>query len=137
MKKLLTLSFLIAVTGCTTIQAGNRPVSVNQILVSPEEFRGQQVTVRGFLSFGDDRKNLWSSQDVYERVSKGVVDAGDSNRKQCLSVLTTQNSEYYELRGKDKTEVSLSGVVTIVDFDDRINLGFCSNIALSEPRIKR
>tara|TARA_B100000678_G_scaffold198570_1_gene166676 strand:- start:840 stop:1178 length:339 start_codon:yes stop_codon:yes gene_type:complete len=112
-------------------------MSVDEVATAPEEYQGQRVIVRGFLSFGDDRKNLWSSRDTYEKVAREGKDSGDPISNQCLSVLTTENSEYYALRGNDKTEVSLSGIVTIIDLTDRINLGFCSNIALSEPEIRR
>jgi hypothetical protein len=63
------LLLLLLSAACTHANVAQRVLRVDDILASAGTLEGKQVEVRGFLRFGDDTQNLWTSKGAYSAVS--------------------------------------------------------------------
>lgn len=122
-------------TSCMTTGHRSDIASVNEIILNPDFYINREVVVSGFLSFGDDRKNLWQSEILYSRAVENESEISELNRSYCISILTRNNEHYYSLSDADKSDVELRGTIIALDMDGAINLGFCNRLALVDPEV--
>lgn len=124
-------------TACVDFRSVKSISLTEEIFLNQGNYVGERVSVRGYLSFGDDRKALWISRELYESVSSGDVISEEQDIGKCISIMVSKNSSYYKLRGIDKSYVTLSGVLSSHDISSGINLGYCSNFFLIDPEISK
>jgi hypothetical protein len=83
----LACLFVVLTVGCTH-DALHHPEyrSVEDIVGSAAVLEGQMVSVKGYLRFGDDSRNLWSNEKFYTYVSKSYVPPNDPAWSRCIAL---------------------------------------------------
>lgn len=89
------------------------------------------VTVSGYLTFGDDKHNLWSSAEEYQYIREKMPPLSDPAWTKCIAL------DYYgKFRGDllkyDGQKVIISGYISRhIPQADEVNLGSCNEIFIS------
>ena len=123
---LLLLSF-----ACTHGGVAQRPLSVDNILESAVALEGKKVEVRGFLRFGDDTQNVWTSKDAYSAVSNRYVPPESPLWNHCISLFDTARLRATLLQ-YDSRDVLVRGRVTRHRRDnDDISFSSCSDVGIT------
>jgi hypothetical protein len=115
----------ILVAGCASVA----PIHPADVLASPAGFEGRNVTIRGYLRYGDDARGLWQSSAVLRK-----LDTLPGNAPEWNSCLTLWNADkfrkqFVELR---ESNVTLVGIVRTMPplGSEEIALGRCSDTGL-------
>jgi hypothetical protein len=104
---------------------------VDDILASASALEGKQVEVRGFLRFGDDTQNLWTSKGAYSAVSGPYVPAESPLWNHCISLFDTMKLRATLLQ-YDSHDVLVRGRVTRYPRDnDDIVFSSCSDVGIA------
>jgi hypothetical protein len=104
---------------------------VDDILESASALEGKQVEVRGFLRFGDDTQNLWTSKDAYSAVSGRYVSPESPLWNHCISLFDTKKLRATLLR-YDSSYVLVRGRVTRYRRDaGDISFSSCSEVGIT------
>jgi hypothetical protein len=89
------------------------------------------VSVSGYLTFGDDKHNLWESSRAYEYIKEKMPPLGDRAWKECIS-LSFYGNFRRSLKKYDGKEVIISGYIyRHTPARDEVNLGSCNEIFIS------
>src|SRR5678816_1589358 len=64
-------SIVFALSSCAQSAVRLTPMGVDNVIQSAASLEGQRVAVSGYLRFGDDSRNLWSSKAVYLNIKNG------------------------------------------------------------------
>lgn len=89
------------------------------------------VSVRGYLTFGDDKHNLWESSVEYKYIRENMPPLSDPAWKKCISL------DYYgkfrrDLLKYDGEKVVISGYISRrIPEADEVNLGSCNQVFIS------
>lgn len=105
------LLVLLSSAACIYGESPQHLLRVDDILKSARALEGTQVKVRGFLRFGDDTQNLWTSKDAYSAVSGHFVPPDSPLWNHCVSLLDTKELRAALLR-YDRLDVIVRGRVT-------------------------
>jgi hypothetical protein len=128
-------ALLISATACTHTAGVQKSLSVDDILKSGTTLEGQLVEVRGFVRFGDDSQNLWTSEDAYSKVARRALPPDDPDWNHCISLFDTGKLRKL-LSQKDGQNVIASGVVRRDPrADGAIAFETCSELGLSIRKI--
>lgn len=104
---------------------------VDDILESATALEGRQVEVKGFLRFGDDTQNLWTSRDAYSAVSGRYVPPESPLWNHCVSLFDTKKLRSTLLR-YDSRDVLVRGRVTHYRRDSGdIAFSSCSEVGIA------
>jgi hypothetical protein len=125
------LLLLLLSAACTHATVVQRTLRVDDILASATALEGTQVEVRGFLRFGDDTRNLWTSKSAYSAVSGQYVPAESPLWNHCISLFDTKKLRATLLR-YDSRDVLVRGRITRYRRDnDDIAFSSCSDIGIT------
>ena len=121
-------------SGSSVTNAGGAQYDVTSVLndfnskkISDQSF----VSVSGYLTFGDDKHNLWSSAGEYQYIREKMPPLSDPAWKKCIAL------DYYGkfrrgLLKYDGKEVIISGYISRnIPEADEFNLGSCSEVFIS------
>lgn len=92
---------------------------------------GAFVSVSGYLTFGDDKHNLWSSAENYQYIRDKIPPPSDPAWKNCITF------DYYgkfrrDLLRFDGKKVIISGYISRhIPEPGEVNLGSCSEVFIS------
>jgi hypothetical protein len=78
--------FFAAMSACMDTQCWHEVLGVDKIINSASALQGHLVTVSGYLRFGDDSHNLWSSKGALLAVSKSYVPPDDPAWTHCIGL---------------------------------------------------
>jgi hypothetical protein len=89
------------------------------------------VSVSGYLTFGDDKHNLWFSVDNYEYIRYNMPDITDPAWKKCIA-LGSYGKFRNNLLKNNGNNVIISGYIyRRVPQSSEVNLGSCNEILIS------
>jgi hypothetical protein len=127
----------VLLTACVTSH-GDSPVhTVTQVVANESMLLGQAVTVDGYLRFGDDSHNLWTSRRSYRAVADGYRDTDDPAWKECIALFDIDGWRDVLLRYTNH-KVRVIGVLHRVPLQpDEITLSECSELGLSIKSVVR
>jgi hypothetical protein len=122
---------IILETACAHTGHVQRILSVDDILRSGKTLDGQLVEVRGFVRYGDDSRNLWTSEKAYSKLAGHFVPPSDPDWNHCISLLDSGKWRKLLVQ-KNGSYIVISGVVR---HDPRaegdINFELCNELGLS------
>lgn len=105
-------------------------MTVDSVVRQELVLTGRRITVRGFLRFGDDSRNLWHSKGVLQKVSAGYVSPDDPSWDRCLSLYHTVNVRQ-KLLTLDNRYVAISGqLVRLKRSDGDVSTSLCSELGI-------
>jgi hypothetical protein len=105
--------------------------SVDEIVRSATVLEGQMVSVKGYLRFGDDSRNLWSNEAAYTYVSKAYLPPGDPAWNRCIALYDI-NDWRDTLLSMSSQYVLISGIVRRYPArDGDLTIDTCSDIGIS------
>jgi hypothetical protein len=79
----------MALAACVHSKGLQDALGVDDLLKSARTVEDTEVEVRGFLRFGDDTQNLWSSKEAYSAVSGHYVPPDSPLWNHCISLFDT------------------------------------------------
>lgn len=119
-----------AVASCVSPPPAVPALSVDEIVASSDQHVGQDVTVRGFLVFGTDARNLWHSKEAYSFVANDYVGPSHPAWARCIAIDNRAVTRASLLRLSNRT-VLVSGRITIRPrASNEIRIGACSETFL-------
>lgn len=125
------LLVLLSSAACIYGKSPQQLLRVDDILESARVLEGTQVEVRGFLRFGDDTQNLWTSKDAYSAVSGHFVSPDSPLWNHCISLFDTKKLRAALLR-YDALDVIVRGRVTRYRRENGdIAFESCSDVGIS------
>src|SRR5580692_4573666 len=78
--------FFAAIPACIDTGGRHEVLGVDEIIQPASESESHLVTVSGFLRFGDDSHNLWSSKEALLAISKIYVPTDDPVWSHCIGL---------------------------------------------------
>lgn len=130
--QLIILAFLLSscqADGKFTRNYGES-VGVSEAIHLLEALGGTDVRIKGYLTFGDDKHNLWTSKDSYYFVKSNGYDAKFVSEN-CITIFN-YNIHRKQLINLDKKIVVVKGVISKIERSEgAINLGSCNVIGVS------
>src|SRR4051812_36692237 len=127
----VAIALALVLSGCAHQALSPNSMDVDSIIRSATNLEGKQVTVAGYLRFGDDSRNLWSSGDSYIAVKNGQPLPGGALWNHCIA-LNDINGWRRALLSNNERNVLITGVIHRIPFkDDEISLGACSDLGIS------
>jgi len=139
MKELLAMLSLVfvALLGCAHDASLSDHISVDSLVESASRLEGQQVTVSGYLRFGDDSRNLWSSKIVYMKMKNGSLSASNGPNDHCIALFDIADWRESLLSNNGK-DILVSGVVRRIPLKEgEISLSECSDLGVAIRSIQR
>jgi hypothetical protein len=119
--------FVALVSACAHTRGP--PLTVDEVIRSNPE--GEVSSVRGYLRFGDDSRNLWSSKDAYDVVKTRYVPPNDPAWDHCIALYGVERWRR-ELLARDKSYVVITGVIhRYPSKEGDISLGSCSDLGVT------
>jgi hypothetical protein len=112
-------------------------LSVDAIINSASAPEGDVVTVSGYLRFGDDSHNLWSSKEALLAVSKGYVPPKDPAWNHCIGLFDIDGwrSRLIDL---DNSHVTITGALqSSHPHHSEFTMNTCTDSGLSIRSVKR
>ena len=92
---------------------------------------GQLISISGFLTFGDDKHNVWESRKEYEYIRRERPPRNDPAWGKCISLMNYGKFRSKLLRYNGK-QVKITGYISRqTPASDEINLGSCNDVSLS------
>jgi hypothetical protein len=92
---------------------------------------GKEVSVVGYLRFGDDTRNLWNDKEALLAVSGGNVLPNDPAWNRCITLYDADKWRSI-LLSKDEKYVKVSGIVRFeAARPGEITFGACSDLGIS------
>jgi hypothetical protein len=126
----LNLLFM-ALAACVHSKGLQETLGVDDILRSAHTAEGTEVEVRGFLRFGDDTQNLWSSKEAYSAVSGHYVPPDSPLWNHCISLFDTMTLRAALLK-YDSFDVIVRGrVKRYRQVNGGITFESCSDVGIS------
>ena len=105
--------------------------SVDDIIRSAAILEGHSVSVRGYLRFGDESKNLWSNRDAYLAVRSRYVAPTDPKWNRCITLYDLDGWRA-KLRSSNDRYVVIAGVLRrYPTLPGEINFDSCSDLGVS------
>jgi hypothetical protein len=125
------LLLLLSLTACMSVKSPQQRLHVDDILKSANVLEGTEVEVWGFLRFGDDTQNLWSSKNAYSAVSGHFVPPGSPLWNHCISLSDTKKWRA-ALHQYDSLDVVVRGRITRYQrVNGDITFESCSDVGIS------
>ena len=112
----------------------SNPYHVSSLLAdfnSNKLTNGQLVSVYGYLTFGDDKHNLWESEKDYKYILDMRPNISDPVWKRCISLDSYGPFRSNLLKNDGKNSVISGYISRRIPNDDEINLGSCSDVSIS------
>jgi hypothetical protein len=96
---------------------------------------GKDITVQGYLRYGDDARGLWTSRQTYLKARNGDSGADDAIWSNCIA-LNADAQFVPRLKAMNDRQVTLSGVVLIErhPLDDVFSFS-CNDVTLKVGKI--
>jgi hypothetical protein len=117
---------VVLAPGCAYIATS---LSVDEIVRSSEE--GRTVSVRGYLRFGDDSRNLWSDEDSYDLANHRCLSPGDPAWNHCMTLYEIGRWRS-QLLATDRTFVVITGVMHRYPSEEGdISAGACGDLGIA------
>jgi hypothetical protein len=121
--------------GLTFACAHDRPRqqyrSVDDIVRSATILEGQTVSVKGYLRFGDDSRNLWSNKESYTYLKKDYRPPSDPAWNRCIALYDIDGWRE-KLLSMNNHYVLVSGIVRHYPTrDGEITIDTCSDLGIS------
>jgi hypothetical protein len=133
----LLAPFFFALYGCAYNAAAPNSIGVESVVNSAASLEGKQVTVSGYLRFGDDTRNLWSSKGAYLAIRNGGPHALGLATDHCIALYDI-TSWRDALLSNDGKSVLIGGVVHRIPLKEgEISLSECSDLGISIRSIRR
>lgn len=130
----LLMTALVTITSCASVLYTSS-VGVDEIIKHQQKYVGREVSVRGYLLFGDDAKNLWTDKQSYARVSQGYVPPDDPAWNKCITLSNTGSYRQVLLR-LSRRNVLIKGTLRVrAHSDTAITIGECSDTILSVEEV--
>lgn len=121
-------------SGSSVINHGNSQYDVTSVL---NDFESKKiadrafVSVSGYLSFGDDKHNLWSSAGEYQYIREKMPPLSDPAWKKCIA-LDYYGKFRHDLLKYNGQMVVISGYISQDTPEvDEVNLGSCNDVFIS------
>lgn len=135
MKYVYIMFLLITLWGCTKPSIRHDLKNVQDIISNQSIYLGEQVSVKGYLRYGDDAKNIWVDGSTYSKLSDSNIKPSDPAWKMCLGIYKDA-SLWKKLRRLDKENVIITGKLVIRKSDEVIYLGRCRALGIEIESIE-
>lgn len=130
-------SVFIALSGCAHNLVPPNSIGVDSVVNSAASLEGQLVTVSGYLRFGDDSRNLWSSKDAYLGIKNGNPSARAPASDYCIALYDIEKWRGI-LLSNDGKNVLINGVIRRIPLKEGdISLSECSDLGIAIRSIRR
>lgn len=128
--RLIAMLATSAAMACCASGGLRSAASVDDIVHDQGVLAGTEVSVRGYLRFGDDARNLWADRDVYLRVAEGSRMSTDPLWNRCLTLYDV-GAHRARLASLDGKEVVVTGRVRqVVPRPGDVTTSACNTIGI-------
>ena len=95
--------------------------SIDDVVSNENLYLGKLVLIKGYLRFGDDSRNLWSTRKAYLRVVEQDTMSDDPAWNRCITLydfeafreeLIAHNNDYVLVRGVIRRSIHQEGEIT-------------------------
>ncbi len=130
----LLVAIALSLSACSQTRPTQVATSVDAVIADEESLLDRAVVIRGYLRFGDDSRNLWSTEHAYRviegHISRGELALEDPNWKRCITLygvgewrdlLLKRSGDYVVVKGVLRRYASKWG---------EISLGACSDLGV-------
>lgn len=126
----LVVAILCALLASACAHTKLQALTVDEMIRSNLE-EGHVVSVKGYLRFGDDSRNLWSNKDAYELVESRYTPQDDPAWNHCITLYGIEDWRK-ELLAKDRSYVVIAGVIhRYPSKEGDVSVGSCSDLGIS------
>jgi hypothetical protein len=130
-------SILITLSGCAHNVVPANSIGVDSVVYSATSLEGHQVSVSGYLRFGDDSRNLWSSEAAYLSAKNGKPSARVLATGHCIALYDIEKWRDALLSNNGKN-VLVDGVIRRIPLKEgEISLSECSDLGIAIRSIRR
>lgn len=135
-----TLAVLVLLSGCAHAPRSEGVQTVDGVVAAEQSLLNKPVTVRGYLRFGDDSRNLWSTRGAYSTVvkdlSRGGLPADDPKWQRCVTLYEIRQWREFLLSHTDKY-VTVTGVLRRSPAQPgEISMGACSDLGIEITSVR-
>lgn len=110
--------------------------TVDDVILNNKAYLEKPVVVSGYLRFGDDSRNLWSTKQSYVKVTKSDIDPEDAAWNRCITLYDV-GSFREDLIKYNNHYVIISGVVRrIIQQEGEITTSACNELGISVRSVK-
>jgi hypothetical protein len=113
-----------------------KPLTVDELIQSAASLEGQEVAVLGYLRFGDDSHNLWSSKEALAAVSTDYVPTDDPAWDHCISLFDFGGLRSRLLANDNRTVILIGTVRQIKLKPGELMMSTCSEIGISVQSVR-
>src|SRR3546814_14960999 len=87
---------------------------------------GQLIYISGYLTFGDDKHNLWGNEEGYKYIRETMPPLKDPAWRDCISLIYYGKFRKTLLKYNEKYVVVLGHISRHMPKSDEVNLGSCN-----------
>jgi hypothetical protein len=131
------LLLFAACNGCASSTIPKHDKQHYDVVSALQDYKSDKITsnhfvsVSGYLTFGDDKHNLWQDKQTYSYIKTTRPNPDDPAWKQCITLFSYDRFRRKLLRFNGK-RVTIAGTITRrVLAPDEIAIGSCSEIGIS------
>jgi hypothetical protein len=136
LRSLATFLGALLVSACTHTEPRQKPRAVDFVLNSSGALEGTTVQISGYLKFGDDMHNLWSSKSAWLAVSTREVPSDAPMWNHCITLRGIGNHRSALLKLSDHPVLITGELHRVTLKPDEIEIGSCSEIGISVLHVK-
>ena len=132
----LRLAALLLACSCTHNLNAQSYRTVDDVVANATDLVGKPTTVRGYLRFGDDSRNLWSSREAFQQVRDSDVQPDDPAWDRCITLF---NIEHFRdaLLARNNSYVLITGLIQrVVPVEGEITTSSCNTLGISVLQLR-
>jgi hypothetical protein len=134
------LAVSMVLSGCTIAPHSDGVQTVDEVVATEQALLNKPVTVRGYLRFGDDSRNLWSERDAYSAIVRGLergdLAPDDPQWHRCITLYEIREWREYLLSHTEKY-VTVTGVLRLYPAKPgEISMGSCSDLGIEITSVR-
>jgi hypothetical protein len=134
---LTVLLALMPMWACVGARDTHKPITVDELIESAASLEGQEVAVSGYLRFGTDSHNLWSSREALAAVSADYVPTDDPAWDHCVSLFDFAGLRSH-LLANDNRMVTLIGTIERIKLEPGdLLMSSCSELGIAVQSVRR
>ena len=136
-KKAMLVLGGLGISCCALAKDTVKSVGVDYVVANAKILEGKEVSVAGYLRFGDDSRNLWANKKAYVSVASGSAGTNGPDWSRCITIYDL-SSWRNKLLHMNKSNVVITGTVKSVPLEDgEIRTGSCSDLGVSIKAISK